>query len=1313
MKISSFAFFLTVLFGYSHLSFGKQYKKLKKNKLQTREQGVFKGVNLDQLSFHERQYVRKKSVEFFISIEQSEKIEVSKHVFIKKLKHFIFEYAYASDENCFFAGWPSQRIGGVCKSPKTHGRKSSYAPNTTYQECGGNKFQCYPLLFGEKKCVDMGSDGFRDLTQKCADSTTAAERGRLAGASNVKNLNAMAREITNYCKQMQQQHKSSHPHNLTCQALERQMSDLLANKQEEQQAKPVQEIAENISENKALSVLKNCKNKYNEDNVGFWASLTKSNRALIDQVITNSTVSCHDEKPIDVKPDELDHLFKEVENLGDHAKESELLESISTASLEQGLEARLTHMAHFESSDFLQKPAKLEKIRKELKKKFLAKKRPSRGGRRFKEVDSREEKAFNRAFEKAFNKTKAKKLKMKSSQEIGESFKDFAKKLNKACAEIKVEVSKKLGRRPTGRGAMASRNGKQSSFRLWKDKYERYLNETGKIKLFGSLQEFSHNNSNISTLLYAEKFKEIFPLDEKLADKCARGDIDQAVNSDAINLESIALAKKQIKDSINVDLGNSKKSRKALLSGSKKSVIDQIDENLKYRPYLLGTFLAKITDTKDKEFYAKLICQRSLEIYNEDELWNLGSLTGGIVVGTIAGFTTGALGFGLGASLVTGAAVSVAEATTISLGEFKTAGKIVNGATIGTITDNITHEQALSREKIAKQRKLNAYFALSGIAVAPVSHGIAVAARTIKATRVSLPKASRRAPVSSFKRLPAQTKMKPISSSLPKVYKDELVDPENLKKIERITNYMQKKGHLKAGEALSEEQKRAIIQAHKIGLDEGKGYTKICPQKEKGCQPEHTFTKQDIADKTRALRGKNGEPLFTRDVREFSLRSGITGRLNHPKFSSNAGQRARSITDEIRDLSRQITKNDGVIKKIKLSARSSFETIDTSLNERDSQYIRNLLNSFKEEEAITYLKRAEIAQSLDKNGKFQLEQFLKQQEQIVILKKDNRVHSSLRKKLLNEQEEFFKNNHPTLKQAAPVGKVMNSFGGSSFDNPEIYLESAQSKVAMIEREINELKISQKVQSYGRVRVVDTRPSKKEFTYANEGLSKDEQVALLKVDLIDAQQAQRALREEIPRYKEARLNAFKKEQEAQRVKELEKQQKLAAEKQAHAKQQEEWQKRAREQEEQRQNQIAQVKQREASRAQKKKELTKKLLEELREKIVKESSELENLQKQVDAGQNAYSNAVLGQPIKYLDFDDSIQVYTPPSGSIYDWPKEDQEFVRSFLPSEETRNQMSQMKTNVTNWKFMADSADRGYPGEYFQNHIKKEMEKLGD
>ncbi len=79
----------------------------------------------------------------------------------------IIQKAYANELNCVFAGWPSLKVGENCAPPSTH--------NPSYQaaNCGEDKIQCQPLMFGSGLCTSVKTDADRNFAfANCLKSFT-------------------------------------------------------------------------------------------------------------------------------------------------------------------------------------------------------------------------------------------------------------------------------------------------------------------------------------------------------------------------------------------------------------------------------------------------------------------------------------------------------------------------------------------------------------------------------------------------------------------------------------------------------------------------------------------------------------------------------------------------------------------------------------------------------------------------------------------------------------------------------------------------------------------------------------------------------------------------------------------------------------------------------------------------------------------------------------------------------------------------------------------------------------------------------------
>ena len=89
-----------------------------------------------------------------------------------KLPEFI-ETAHATGEaNCFFAGWPSQRVNNRCSTPSS--------PSFQRESCGSGQMPCQPMLFGRGMCVSSGSSEQRNRAYSSCVNKFHSENRSLA-----------------------------------------------------------------------------------------------------------------------------------------------------------------------------------------------------------------------------------------------------------------------------------------------------------------------------------------------------------------------------------------------------------------------------------------------------------------------------------------------------------------------------------------------------------------------------------------------------------------------------------------------------------------------------------------------------------------------------------------------------------------------------------------------------------------------------------------------------------------------------------------------------------------------------------------------------------------------------------------------------------------------------------------------------------------------------------------------------------------------------------------------------------------------------
>ncbi|MBT4792430.1 MAG: hypothetical protein HON90_12735, partial [Halobacteriovoraceae bacterium] len=415
--------------------------------------------------------------------------------------------------------------------------------------------------------------------------------------------------------------------------------------------------------------------------------------------------------------------FKDIENV---VKQKILIEKLNKASLDQGIDAMMSHLLAYEDDSILNDDRKLLKIAREIaQRENLFSKGKTFNARVGKILTSLKDRA---TIER--NKKQSKRIKKVSHAQTVKKYKDFGNTVNQVCSAMKVATEnrvkvayKKLAASTPGGRNYRTTNQEQQ---LKKDITSEYSQHTNQA-FSKSIHFFAKNNKEVMPLLYSDEFKDIFPFSADFGNKCASGKIDVAIDIDAINLKNLGTAISETKDTILADLQKTDNALRANIENDKDDINEHVQEYLKYKPYLLSDFLnGKKFSPQDSEFYAKYVCKNTLEIYSSDEYWNTGTMVGGLVVGVAAGAITGGFGFGLGAAMMVGAGVSAAEGAYVYNHESQTADDIKNGAAVGAITLSINDEQFRKADEIASDHKLNgilgASFGAVGAVAAPLTH---------------------------------------------------------------------------------------------------------------------------------------------------------------------------------------------------------------------------------------------------------------------------------------------------------------------------------------------------------------------------------------------------------------------------------------------------------------------------------------------------------------------------------------------------------------------------------------------------------------
>ena len=230
-------------------------------------------LDFKNLNFHEVQKTRKSIIKFYKDTEKAIPADKEKFVFLDILDNKLHA---ADGDTCFFGGWESREMSGKCKAPWKYG--SDYTP------CGDGMFRCNPLLFGK------GQDGhgsclktegsYQNLTSKCDNQTQSDLNSTLQHFSqNPKKLQEIVISIKNYC--------SNKKDTEACKGLESRLSKIKKRSEEIRSIEANRIVQNNVNSNKAHGILKACQKHYESENEGFWSSMVKSERNIINGISNN------------------------------------------------------------------------------------------------------------------------------------------------------------------------------------------------------------------------------------------------------------------------------------------------------------------------------------------------------------------------------------------------------------------------------------------------------------------------------------------------------------------------------------------------------------------------------------------------------------------------------------------------------------------------------------------------------------------------------------------------------------------------------------------------------------------------------------------------------------------------------------------------------------------------------------------------------------------------------------------------------------------------------------------------------------------
>lgn len=655
----------------------------------------------------------------------------------------------------------------------------------------------------------------------------------------------------------------------------------------------------NITNDYSLNLIKSCQEKYDQENSTFWSSVIRSQRGIYTQILQTAS------------KDTAFNSFDTIESLPSFYQESLLTEAqsynfinfeiksikfLTSMSLSKAIEAYLTYQINFSKSKTI------KQFRTELLGQYPT----------FRHHLSE----FDTAFSIASKKVLIKNNNFITSQTLVKNLKDYAIKINSFCEEIKPIVMRELGAGPNIEKSIASKL--RISSRIHQQEYDSKLQpyiQTLTSQIIAHQKNLNSINSTIVSLLYTPSLRKIFPLNNKFFYHCTHPQLESAIQLNEINTSLIVDAKREFKHVISKELKNNEQAIE--ISENSNNIKKQMQTYLKYSPYLYGKYL-KTLDTNDKNLLAQYICLKVNEIYSSDETWNISAMSGGIIIGTAVGLTTGFIGTGVGASLLAGGLVTTAEGVGIYYFDSSDANKIETAATMGAVSNDIGQDQFIALESLASDYYFSSYMAAGALVAAPIAHS---SKAIFQASKQILPKKNPSHIGNIEKNISLKTKAK---HPLPHVDYHEIFSEDALDRVHKVREFMRKNGYIKQDDDLNLLQKRAIIIAHKVG-GENKGYiNRICTTGEISCKPIHNYSKTELDDKIRALRGDQVAPLFPKEVREYIIREGIAGN----KLSKVEKSKFLPKTEKIDSIATNDIQTKAAINRVDRFVESSLEELD-------------------------------------------------------------------------------------------------------------------------------------------------------------------------------------------------------------------------------------------------------------------------------------------------------------------------------------------------------------------------------------------------
>ena len=702
-------------------------------------------IDYKKVNIHHIRMIRNSLIDFSLKVEKSTSYEETSFV---KIQNLFLSPAYAADGRCFYGGWPSRMSGEVCKKPLPYGddtwakdqkctslysdkvRSCNDLIDTTYNTCGKkNVFRCNPLIFGKDekgqgKCINVSTKP-KSLSKSCLDATRGTDsfnRQAKFLKQNPDLLDSYIDNVEDFCKDTIES-TPKHGNVESCDALLERLNEIRGVVEKDAVVEEVAEKEIVKYSNKALGILDRCQKDYDKSKTGAIKKFFSSKRKSLNQMAIYGRCP-NEEIASNVTSEKVNSLIKNIDNID----KGNMSVQIVRNSVETGVELTVKNLM-----------LTMYQFGEPLDINAVMKKYPKLARSPYKQAVAKSIKDFKNA--KSKDEMKSTKI---NKYKLLKTLKGFSSKKNGLCESINSEYKKrtkiKMGGSYPNRKVITPNFISQDTFSN-SDQEQAYYDEK-QIEMDNMYNEFLESDKvNVTRLMATKHFqKNIFPYGKSLSEKCAEGDIDNKAFS-SIDVEDIGIAVDNYKDLMKDELD---KFNDTASASTFSDYEDELQDIIKYRPYLLGKFIKKKRNNPvEQQNYAAYLCEQSRDVYSSDEFWRIGEVTAGGVGLVVSGalIATG-IGSPLGAGLATVSGGLIATTTgSIVAAELVIAGVSYNNALeleqandAGFANSQQTlNEHTIAAELISNE-KTEAAILAGSVILQPLGH----LAKGLKSTKVGL-----------------------------------------------------------------------------------------------------------------------------------------------------------------------------------------------------------------------------------------------------------------------------------------------------------------------------------------------------------------------------------------------------------------------------------------------------------------------------------------------------------------------------------------------------------------------------------------------